>query len=150
MSRHPPTSDPTTPSDSAANPSGRRFRFGNCALDTRTLELTVGGAVVRLERRPLELLLYLLTHAGEVVTKDELLDEVWEGRVVSESVLTKCVAKLRQGLGDEDQAIVRTVHGYGYRLVAEVHVERPATAPVRLLPELKPGDRPPCGPCGGS
>jgi eukaryotic-like serine/threonine-protein kinase len=146
MSRHPPTSDPTTPSDSAANPSGRRFRFGNCALDTRTLELTVGGAVVRLERRPLELLLYLLTHAGEVVTKDELLDEVWEGRVVSESVLTKCVAKLRQGLGDEDQAIVRTVHGYGYRLVAEVRVERPATAPVRLLPELKPGDRPPLRP----
>jgi len=146
MNRHPPTPGPATPADAAADPRGRRFRFGDCALDTRTLELTVGGAAVRLERKPLELLLYLLSHAGEVVTKEELLDEVWEGRVVSESVLTKCVAKLRQGLGDEDQAIVRTVHGYGYRLVADVQVERPTTTPVRLLPELKPGDSPPLRP----
>lgn len=142
MNRPPPLAD----SIAAADPRGRRFRFGDCVLDTRTLELTVGGAVVRLERKPLELLLYLLTHAGEVVTKEELLDEVWEGRVVSESVLTKCVAKLRQGLGDDDQAIVRTVHGYGYRLVAKVEVERPTSAPVRLLPELKPGDSPPLRP----
>jgi eukaryotic-like serine/threonine-protein kinase len=145
MSRQPPPTEPSS-TPAPADPRGRRFRFGDCALDTRTLELTVGGAAVKLERKPLELLLYLLTHAGEVVTKEELLDEVWEGRIVSESVLTKCVAKLRQGLGDEEQAVVRTVHGYGYRLVADVQIERPTAAPQRLLPELKPGDSPPLRP----
>lgn len=129
-----------------AEPRGQRFVFGRCALDTRTLELSVDGAAVKLERKPLEVLIYLLLHPGEVVTKDELLDEVWQGRVLSESVLTKCIAKLRQGLADEDQSLVRTVHGYGYRLVAEVRVERTLGTPMRLLPELKVGDVPPLRP----
>jgi DNA-binding winged helix-turn-helix (wHTH) protein len=145
--------DQTQPPDAPAGtpgadgePRGQRFVFGRCALDTRTLELSVDGVAAKLERKPLEVLIFLLAHAGEVVTKDELLEEVWQGRVLSESVLTKCIAKLRQGLGDEDQSIVRTVHGYGYRLVADVRVERVADAPAHLLPELKAGDAPPLRP----
>lgn len=143
---------PQPPDESAeapradAEPRGQRFVFSRCVLDTRTLQLSVDGAAVRLERKPLEVLIFLLAHAGEVVTKDELLEEVWQGRVLSESVLTKCIAKLRQGLGDEDQSVVRTVHGYGYRLVADVRVEQAVDAPVRLLPELKAGDAPPLRP----
>lgn len=116
----------------------RVWVFAGCRLDGRTLELFVSGQLARLEPKPLELLLHLLRHAGEVVTKDELQDAVWPGRILSESVLNKAVAKLRQALADEDQAIVKTVHGYGYRLVAPVRVES-ATA---LAPALgfKPGD----------
>jgi eukaryotic-like serine/threonine-protein kinase len=143
MAEQPAAGSPPGSDRPSSEDRGRRFLFGQCALDTRTLELSVGGAAVRLERKPLEVMLVLLSHAGEVVTKEELLDEVWQGRVLSESVLTKCMAKLRQALGDEAQALIRTVHGYGYRLVAEVQIERPTTDAVRALPELKAGDHPP-------
>ncbi|MFN7665121.1 MAG: tetratricopeptide repeat protein, partial [Inhella sp.] len=111
-----------------------------------SLGLTVGGTVVKLEPKQLEVLFYLLQHAGEVVTKQELLDEVWAGRVLSDAVLTKCIARLRQGLGDESQAIIKTVHGYGYRLVAAVQVETSAAPSLPQIPELNPGDAPPLRP----
>lgn len=136
MNGHTPSTE--AGSDGAAR--DRLWRFGDCRLDGRTLELTVGGNLVKLEPKPLELLLHLLRHPGEVVTKDELQDAVWPGRILSESVLTKAVAKLRHALGDDDQTLIRTVHGYGYRLVAPVSVEA-AVAPV-VLPQLgfRPGD----------
>ena len=141
----PPLSASETP-----NPAPRRdliYRFADCQLDSRTLELSVRGALSRLEPKPLELLLFLLRHPGEVVTKDELQDGVWPGRILSESVLTKAVARLRQALGDEQQAIIRTVHGYGYRLLAPVTVEvaSPMTASAPQL-KLSPGDSLPLRP----
>ncbi|MFN8850680.1 MAG: tetratricopeptide repeat protein [Inhella sp.] len=102
--------------------------------------------MVKLEPKQLEVLFYLLQHAGEVVTKQELLDEVWAGRVLSDAVLTKCIARLRQGLGDESQAIIKTVHGYGYRLVAAVQVETSPAPSLPQIPELNPGDAPPLRP----
>jgi serine/threonine protein kinase/DNA-binding winged helix-turn-helix (wHTH) protein len=99
------------------------WSFGSCSFDERRLELWVGGERVEVEARPLELLRHLLHHSGELVTKDELLEAVWPGRIPSESVLTKAVAKLRQALRDEDQAILRTIYGQGYRLVALVSVQ---------------------------
>ncbi|MGH8446287.1 MAG: winged helix-turn-helix domain-containing protein, partial [Solimonas sp.] len=108
------------------------WSFGRCSLDELRLELTVDGEVVDAEARPLELLAHLLHHAGELVTKDELLEAVWPGRIPSESVLTKTVAKLRQALRDEDQALIRTVYGQGYRMLAPVS--------VKALPALGPGE----------
>jgi non-specific serine/threonine protein kinase len=55
------------------------WRFADCEFDERRRELRVGGAVVDIEAKPLDLLHQLLLHAGEVVTKDELLDAVWPG-----------------------------------------------------------------------
>jgi DNA-binding winged helix-turn-helix (wHTH) protein len=98
------------------------WRFANAQFDERTLELTVAGTVVELERKPLEVLRLLLLRAGEVVNHNELLDAVWPGRVVSESVLKKCVSRLREVLQDDDHTIVKTVHGYGYRLVSPVEI----------------------------
>ena len=71
--------------------AARRWSFGPAVLDERTLELSVNGAAVSLERKPLEVLLFLLHHAGEVVTKDEILGAVWPGRVLSDSALTKAM-----------------------------------------------------------
>ncbi|MEP6906455.1 MAG: tetratricopeptide repeat protein [Pseudoxanthomonas sp.] len=138
-----------TPPPRNSNESSRRelrFRFGECLFDGRSLALSVSGAVVKLERKQLEELFYLLQHAGEVVTKQELLDEVWAGRILSDAVLTKTMARLRQTLGDESQAIIKTVHGYGYRLIAPVQVETsPATA-LQQIPDLHEGDIPPLRP----
>ncbi|WP_293387075.1 tetratricopeptide repeat protein [Nevskia sp.] len=141
---HPDTGNGRRPS-----PSVERvliYRFAECVLDSRSLELSVRGAIVKLEPKPLELLLFLLRHPGEVVTKDELQDGVWPGRILSESVLTKAVAKLRQGLGDEDQTILKTVHGYGYRLLAPVTLEVAGPAPSAPQLQLAAGDHPPLRP----
>src|ERR1700676_5378205 len=106
----------------------RRWHFAGAIFDERTLELLVNGVDAELERKPLEVLIYLLEHAGEVCTKDELLAGIWPGRILSETVLTKCIGRLREVLGDDDQEIIKTAYGFGYRFVASVRVETVATA----------------------
>ncbi|MGH8443577.1 MAG: protein kinase domain-containing protein, partial [Nevskiaceae bacterium] len=126
----------------AAAPQARRWSFGSATLDERTLELSVNGSPVAIERKPLEVLLCLLNHAGEVVTKDELLEAVWPGRILTETVLTKHVGRLREALGDDEQRIIKTHHGFGYRLIAPVRIESsPAPGPPRF--SFGPGDHPP-------
>lgn len=117
------------------------WRFADAEFDERSWVLRVAGGETELEPRPLEILAYLLRHAGEVVTKDELLDAVWGRNVetISDKVLTNAVGKLRRALRDEQEAVIATIHRRGYRLVA------PATRVVlarRVLPRLalKAGD----------
>jgi serine/threonine protein kinase/DNA-binding winged helix-turn-helix (wHTH) protein len=126
--------------DGAEAPA-RRWAFAQATLDERSLELRVSGEVMAVERKPLEVLLCLLHHAGEVVTKDELLEAVWPGRILTDTAVATCVAKLREALGDETQAVIKTVHGYGYRLVAPVKVEASVAPPLPRF-EFKPGDHP--------
>src|SRR5690606_28723635 len=71
------------------------WTFGEAEFDEGRWQLRVRGEPVDLERRPLEVLQYLLRHAGEAVTKDELLAAAWSGRVVVEAVLTNAIGKLR-------------------------------------------------------
>ena len=84
------------------------------------MRLTVAGKEVALEPRPLALLAVLLERPGDVVSKEVILDRLWAGRAVTESSLTKCMGRLRAALGDADHAMIRTVHGFGYRLDVEV------------------------------
>ena len=128
-----------------AGTNRRRWHFGRAILDERTLELLVDGVDAELERKPLEVLIYLLQHAGEVCTKDELLAGIWPGRVLSETVLTKCIGRLRDVLGDDEQEIIKTAYGFGYRFVAPVRIESVATPePARF--DLRPGMHPPSRP----
>lgn len=119
------------------------WHFARAVLDERTMELRVDGKPVALEPKPLELLRELLRHAGEVVTKEELADAVWPGRIISESNLTKCISTVRDAVGDEQQAIVKTVHGYGYRLAALVRIEEAASAAAPGRFAFEPGSQPP-------
>ena len=89
--------------------------LGHCRFERARRVLERDGVEVPLDRACTEILLCLLDHAGEVVTKDELLEAAWPGRVVSENSLNKAVGRLRAALGDEGQKLLRTVHGYGYR-----------------------------------
>jgi non-specific serine/threonine protein kinase len=119
-----------------------RWRFGNSCFDAASLVLTVGGQAVDLERRPLELLALLLGHAGEVVTKDEIINALWADRDVTEASLTKCMARLRRALSDSDHTIIHTVHGYGYRFAEPVTVEPSPHAGAGLPAAFafRPGD----------
>jgi eukaryotic-like serine/threonine-protein kinase len=120
----------------------RRWHFAGAVLDERTLELLVNGVNAELERKPLEVLIYLLERTGEVCTKDELLAGVWPGRILSETVLTKCIGRLRDALADQDQNVIKTAYGFGYRFIAPVQVEL-AAAPQTTPLDLHPGDHPP-------
>ena len=119
--------------------SGSVWSFAARTFDESRLELCVAGEVVDLELKPLEVLLYLLQHAGEVVSKSELLDAVWPGLNVVEGSLSTAVYKLRKALGDDDSSIVVTVPRVGYRLAATAHAQaiRPSSSPLK--PKLAVG-----------
>ncbi|HKY15369.1 MAG TPA: alpha/beta fold hydrolase [Microthrixaceae bacterium] len=113
-----------------------RYRFGAHTLDTATLQLLDATTEVELEPQALAVLTHLIEHRDRVVAKEELLDEVWGSRFVSESALATRIKQVRQAVGDSgrDQAVVRTFPGQGYRFVADVEVlddaPRHASPPV--------------------
>jgi len=92
------------------------YRFGTAEFDEARFELRVAGLPVDVERRALEVLAYLLGHAGEVVTKEELLREVWAGRITVDKVLPNAVNKLRRALGETNAERLLTQARVGYRL----------------------------------
>jgi pimeloyl-ACP methyl ester carboxylesterase/DNA-binding winged helix-turn-helix (wHTH) protein len=103
--------------------------FGAHELDTEAFELRHRGAVVPVEPQVFDVLAHLVAHRDRVVSKEELLDEVWGDRFVSESALTSRIKAARRAVGDDGkaQAVIRTQHGRGYRFVAPVHVAAVAT-----------------------
>jgi DNA-binding winged helix-turn-helix (wHTH) protein/tetratricopeptide (TPR) repeat protein len=105
------------------------FAFGEFELDEGRFELRKSGAPVSLQPKPLSLLIYLVRNRVRLVSKDELLDEVWPNVVVSETALTSALRDVRRALGDKvtPPQLVETVRGRGYRFVAEVE-ERSASA----------------------
>ncbi|WP_411833836.1 tetratricopeptide repeat protein [Pseudoxanthomonas mexicana] len=120
------------------------WHFGRVMLDERG-PVSVGGETVALDRSGFDVLLALLRHAGEVVTKDELLAAGWPGRVVSENTLNKAISRLRQALGGDGEAI-KAVYGYGYRLAAIVRVQavddggEAGATPTHGIDRLRPGE----------
>ena len=119
-----------------------RLCFGQACFDPASLRLTVDGQAVALEPRPLALLGLLMARPGEVVTKDQILDALWAERTVTESSLTKCVGRLRVALGDSEHAVIRTVHGYGYRL-DPAFLEQPAPPSAAPPSATPPSAAPP-------
>ena len=115
------------------------WRFGNVVFDEGRWELRVGGAVAEIEPKPLEMLGLLLRHAGEVVTKEELLAFVWPGVIVVEKALTNAIGKLRRAIGDTDQKIIVTVHRIGYRFTAPATRKAIASGDGTKL-QLRAGD----------
>ncbi len=114
-----------------------RWRFANAEYSERNHELVVAGEPVALEPKPLEVLLCLLRAEGELVTKQELFDTVSAGRVVTDGVLSQAIRRIREVLGDADRSMVRTVHGYGFRLDVPIEIEGRDDPGTRL--ELEPG-----------
>jgi DNA-binding winged helix-turn-helix (wHTH) protein/tetratricopeptide (TPR) repeat protein len=98
------------------------YRFGDCQLDDLRYELRRDGQPRHLEPQVFEVLAYLVRHRDRVVTKAELLDEIWGSRFVTDSALTSRVKAARRAIGDSgrEQRVIRTVHGRGYRFLASV------------------------------
>ncbi len=111
-----------------AQTSGRLWRFSDYEFDELGRELRVRGTAVELESKPLDILLQLLLHAGEVVTKEELLESVWPDVMVVDGSLATAVSKLRKAMGDEEHPAIVTVPRVGYRLAVPVYCKTVAAA----------------------
>jgi DNA-binding winged helix-turn-helix (wHTH) protein/alpha-beta hydrolase superfamily lysophospholipase len=110
-----------------------RFRLGASALlDEARRELRRDGALVPVEPQVFDLLAHLVRHRAHVVSRDDMIEHVWGGRIVSESTLSSRINAARRALGDngEAQALIRTVARRGFRFVGEVAEEPGEDAPA--------------------
>lgn len=124
------------------------YRFGTFELDLAKAELRMGGELLPVEPQVFAVLAFLVEHRERVVSRDELLEKVWDGRYVTDSALSSRVKSARKAVGDDgnQQQVIRTVHGRGYRFVAEVKADRaphpgpiePATPSVLTVPDAIP------------
>ena len=98
------------------------FVFDNCILDTGRRELRRGHTLVSVQPQVFDLLEYLIRNRGHVVSRDDLLDAIWGGRIVSESTLATRINAARSAIGDdgESQRLIRTLPRQGIRFVGEV------------------------------
>ena len=103
-------------------PMALRYRFGSFELAPAVRELTTDGRAIHLEQQVFDVLVHLVANRDRVVSKEQLLDEVWGDRFVSESAISSRIKSARQAVGDDGQrqAMIRTVRGVGFRFVAEV------------------------------
>ena len=102
------------------------YQFGPFELDMATVELRDGDKVCNLEPQVFALLALLVENRERLVSKEEIIDKVWDGRVVSDAAVASRVKSARQALGDtgKSQRFIRTIHGQGYRFVADASASR--------------------------
>src|SRR5438128_10181528 len=102
--------------------SSTQWLFGGFRLDPDNACLWRGAQAMTLTPKAFDVLLYLVTHADRLVTKDTLLDAVWPETAISDVVVRIAIGELRRALGDTAQAsrFIATVHRRGYRFVASV------------------------------
>ncbi|WP_342076103.1 winged helix-turn-helix domain-containing protein [Yoonia sp. SS1-5] len=131
-----------------------RWEFLGFTLDKNRAELVGPDGVVHVERVPLEVLVHLIENADKVISRDDLIDAVWDGRIVSDATISTAVKQARKAVNDTgtDQAVIRTVHGRGFRFVAEFQdATAPATAstPHPQMPLSNTPDTPAMSPGRG-
>src|ERR1700730_5549299 len=123
--------------------------FGASTLDTERYELRRAGTVCPLEPHAVDILTYFLQHPERVVTKRELLEQLWPGRFVADGILAQRIMTIRKAIGDsgKTQQCIETVRGRGYRFAAEVSVHPTARrmdafSPTTVAPDQRGrGDR---------
>jgi len=106
------------------------YQFGPFELDIATVELREGDKACNLEPQVFSLLALLVENRERLVSKEEIIDTVWDGRVVSDAALASRVKSARQALGDtgKSQRFIRTIHGKGYRFVTDARASRGTAA----------------------
>ena len=110
------------------------FRFGDFELDSTAYELRCGEQVLPVQPKVFDVLRHLVENRDRVVTKTELLEKLWPGEYVTDTVVSWSVSHVRRVLGQKpgDKLPIETIHGRGYRFRAEVSVagtsDRPAAA----------------------
>ncbi|MCR9136594.1 MAG: winged helix-turn-helix domain-containing protein [Alphaproteobacteria bacterium] len=97
------------------------FRFDDFELDTAKHELRSAGSALHVEPRIFAVLAYLVRHRDRMVSKHELIEQLWDGRAVSDWTISGSIKSSRSALGDnaKTKRYIRTIHGQGYRFIAD-------------------------------
>lgn len=128
------------------------YAFDEFELDISRAELRMSGVQVPVEPRVFDLLLMLVQKPDIVISRDELVETIWDNRVISEAAIASCIKAARKALGDagNQQRFIKTIRGRGIRFMADVKqsspgpviketiVESPDTPPVPQLPQERP------------
>src|SRR6185436_12409478 len=138
-------------------PGHHIYRLDGFEVDASQVCLTRDGKERHLRQKTFQVLLYLLEHRERLVTKDELIESIWEDTAVTDNALEQCLAEIRKVLGDDSRnpRFIKTVPRAGYRFIGSVEVvdankaapaefgqisQAPATAeianPVRMPPRF--------------
>ena len=99
-----------------------QYHFEDFVLNADRRELSRGTEMIEMGPQVFDLLIYLVQNRERVITKDDMINVVWEGRIVSESTLTSHINAVRKAIGDrgDEQRLVRTVARKGYRFVGDI------------------------------
>jgi TolB-like protein len=109
------------------------WEFGAFRLDPERFELTFGGERVKIEPQVLVMLVHLVRNRNRMVSRDELVEAVWNGAPVSDASISSRIRSVRAAVGDDGarQEVIRTVHGRGFRFLPEVSEDVPARPTAR-------------------
>jgi TolB-like protein/Flp pilus assembly protein TadD len=126
--------------DVAGDDGSSTYFFEGYALDKGTRELKRGNEMIALEPQVFDLLAFLIDNNGRVVSKDDIITAVWQGRAISDSTLTSRLNSARRAIGDsgERQALIRTVPRKGFRFVGALRQQPETPVPRR---DAEPGPR---------
>jgi TolB-like protein len=127
------------------------YVFDDFELDPAQVELRRNGGLVHVEPQVFALLVLLVENRERMVSKDEIIEKIWNGRIVSDAAIASRIKSARQALGDDGstQRVIRTVHGQGLRFVAQVRTiasqgdilsvsSRESETPSALLSDARP------------
>ncbi|MCA8882163.1 MAG: transcriptional regulator, partial [Rhodobacteraceae bacterium] len=110
-----------------------QYLFNGFTLDLSRGELVHDGDAIAVEPRAFALVVYLVENADRLISKDELVEKLWEGRIVTDAAISTLIKSARKVLGDsgQTQKYIRTVHGRGFRFVGSAALgTAPAPAPA--------------------
>ncbi len=117
----------------------KQFEFGPFRLNPETVRLLKDGVVIELEPQVFDALLLLIRNRDRVVSKEEMFNQLWEGRTLTDHVITRTIYELRKVLDDRNssESFIRTVRGKGYQFIHPVQI---VEKPKAKKPMLKPGN----------
>jgi TolB-like protein/Flp pilus assembly protein TadD len=118
------------------------YRFSSFTLDSTNYCLSNSERQLAIEPQVFDLLHYLVVNHGKVISRNELLDNVWAGRIVSDTTLSGHIKSVRKVLGDsgQQQSIIKTVHGRGYQFIQPVALEGDQTTAINVEPQIADND----------
>src|SRR5215831_17805116 len=119
------------------------YRFDDVGVDRGLARIEKDGQARKLSTRAFDVLVYLIEHRERIVEKQELFDEMWKEKFVTDNALTKIIKEIRQVIGDDADAprYIETIPKRGYRFIAGVtlvEAEKPATQEVDAATLEKP------------
>lgn len=113
------------------------FQYDNYSIDTNNFHLLKNNVQIPLEPQTIDLIIYLVKNRNRLITRTELIDNIWQGRIVSDTSLSNQIKSARQAFGDDGQRqqVIKTIHGRGYQFIAEIK-ELTTTKPNKIIPSI--------------